>query len=245
MQAGRPGRSWKGRLRLPGMPGGALARVFRPFASVTDRARLAGLERELSRPGPPKVIMWPGLERQEGLVLEAFDALMVRGLAHGSTLRLQGFLNRRVVLFPRLDRSDLGRERGTLELVLPSVPRSARRARGLVQAVAATRDLSDATRHDIALAVGEALANAIQHGSPRGPADSVGLKLTLFDSGLVIQVLDHGCWGKEVLHEETPSVCGRGLMLMRQLLDDVEVSSIGGGTVVRMSMRYGSCPGGG
>lgn len=238
MEAGRPGRFRKGRLRLLGMPGGTLARVLHPFASATDRARLAGLERELSRPGAPKVIMWPGLERQEGQVLDAFDALVVRGLTRGAILRLQGFLSRRVMTFPRLDRPDLGRENGVLELVLPSVPRSARRARGLVQAVTATRDLSDSARHDVALAVGEALANAIQHGSPRGAADSIALRLTLFDSGLVIQVLDHGCWGEEVLHEETPSVCGRGLMLMRQLLDDVEVSSAGGGTVVSMFQRY-------
>lgn len=239
METGRPGRFWKGRLRLLGIPAGTVARVLHPFASATDQARLAGLERELSRPGAPKVIMWPGLERQESPVLEAFDALMVRGLMRGVSLRLQGFMNRRAVNFPRLDRPELGREHGALEMVLPSVPRSARRARGLVQALTATRDLSDSDRHDIALAVGEALANAIQHGSPRGSADPIALKLMLFDSGLAIQVLDRGCWGEEVLHEETPSICGRGLMLMRQLLDDVEVSSITGGTVVSMFKRYG------
>jgi stage II sporulation protein AB (anti-sigma F factor) len=189
--------------------------------------------------------MWPGLERQEGQVLEAFDALMVHALTRGATLRVQGFMSRRIMTFPRVDHQDLGREHGVLELVLPAVPRAARRARGLIQAVTATRDLSDSARHDIALAVGEALANAIQHGSPRGPSDAIGLRLTLFESGLVIQVLDHGCWGEEVLHEETPSVCGRGLMLMRQLLDGVEVSPLSGGTAVFMLKRYGPQEAGG
>lgn len=82
--------------------------------------------------------------------------------------------------------------------------------------------MSQNDRFDTALAVGEALSNAYDHGG-----NGVGCTMTViaYPDRVVIEVRDCGC-GYELSPDEEPRESverGRGIRLMRMLVDSVEV----------------------
>jgi anti-anti-sigma factor len=85
---------------------------------------------------------------------------------------------------------------------------------------------------DLQLALGEALANAVEHAYRDQKPGQCAYALTWSpDGGVDVSVEDFGVW-REVPAD--PGFRGRGLMLMRELADDVSVEqSPGGGTSVR------------
>lgn len=89
----------------------------------------------------------------------------------------------------------------------------------------------DTTAADIVLATSEAAANAIEHGS----ADhGRGVAVIGRFSGDVLSIVvrDHGRWRPP----GPPSNRGRGLLIMRELMDRVDVEQGEGGTVVRLEV---------
>jgi anti-anti-sigma factor len=97
--------------------------------------------------------------------------------------------------------------------------------------------LSDAALFDIKVAVGEALANAVRHGSPTGPTAMVHIDMSAYDDRVVIKVLDTGCGfsGEASCTGDVYASGGRGVMFMRALMDrvDFEVRPEGG-TIVTL-----------
>lgn len=101
----------------------------------------------------------------------------------------------------------------------------------------------------VLLAVGEALANAIEHGSPAGGAIEVGLAVT--PEWATVRVADSGRMGAAVpIRAPVPpfptSPRGRGRLLMARLAEQVEVCSDGQGTsvVLRFAKPADVSPGG-
>ncbi len=95
-------------------------------------------------------------------------------------------------------------------------------------------DLSRDAIYDTALAAGEALGNAYDHA---GGAHCV-INVSAYRDRVVIEVRDEGR-GFEIAPDEEPEATderGRGIRLMRMLVDSVEVRkrSDGPGTVVRL-----------
>ena len=98
----------------------------------------------------------------------------------------------------------------------------------------------------VLLAVGEALANAIEHGSPEGGAVEVGLTVT--SEWAIVQVADSGRMGTALPLDAPVPPCptsprGRGRLLMGSLSERVEVRSGGQGTSVLL--RFGRVVGDG
>lgn len=95
--------------------------------------------------------------------------------------------------------------------------------------------LPEATLFDIKVAVGEALANAVRHGSPHGGNDQVGVDVSGYDDRVVIRVHDTGSGfsGEASSAGDVYAAGGRGVMFMRALMDrvDFEVGPEGGTTV--------------
>jgi PAS domain S-box-containing protein len=90
----------------------------------------------------------------------------------------------------------------------------------------------DETSYDVVLAVSEACANAIEH--PVGRRDRfVDVEATLADDVVHLRVRDTGTWRAEA----EPPRRGRGLMLMRSVMDDVAVARSRAGTEIRMTRR--------
>lgn len=101
--------------------------------------------------------------------------------------------------------------------------------RWLREVAAGTKETSE-----ILVACGEACANAIQH--PYGAAEGfLDIDLALVDGAVEISVRDSGKW-----RSSSPAGGGHGLLLMRGLMDSVDVESGAEGTVIRMRRRLGS-----
>ncbi len=97
-------------------------------------------------------------------------------------------------------------------------------------------DLSDEDRFDVALAGGEALSNAYDHAC----ASAIVLAVHAYRDRVVIEVIDDGKGFSLGLHEDTDAPTeerGRGIRLMRMLVDRVDVQRrIGApGTQVRLT----------
>jgi len=100
--------------------------------------------------------------------------------------------------------------------------------------------MPEASLFDLKVAVGEALANAIRHGSPRGAQDTITIKVSAYDDRVEVRVSDHGGGfsGSHVCSADAYAPGGRGVMFMRALMDRVEFSGCdGGGTTVRLIKR--------
>ena len=106
--------------------------------------------------------------------------------------------------------------------------------RGWLAAVGASAD----DIADVLLACGEAAANAVEHGFADGAgALTVELRLAA-GRELTVRVTDGGRW-REV---PAPGDRGRGLPLMRAVMEAVQVESGPEGTVVAMRRRLGVTP---
>jgi anti-sigma regulatory factor (Ser/Thr protein kinase) len=111
-------------------------------------------------------------------------------------------------------------------------------ARGEVRQCLRSRGLEAAVVDDAVLAVGEALSNAIEHSGPFDSA-SVDVTVRLGDDWLSIVVADHGVWRDRPSRPDG----GRGLGIMRAVMDDVRVEAGPEGTRVHLRkhlLRRGS-----
>jgi anti-sigma regulatory factor (Ser/Thr protein kinase) len=82
---------------------------------------------------------------------------------------------------------------------------------------------------DVVLAVGEALSNAVEHSGPSNFAP-VNLEIDVADDELMIEVADHGHWR----HRPPRPDGGRGLGIMRAVMDDVAIDREPNGTRVHL-----------
>jgi anti-anti-sigma factor len=91
---------------------------------------------------------------------------------------------------------------------------------------------------DIKVALGEALANAMRHGAPKGAEGAVRISVSAYSDRVVIEVMDNGS-GFDGTHSGSGDLyapSGRGIMFMKALMDRVEFdSSPLGGTLVRLT----------
>jgi anti-sigma regulatory factor (Ser/Thr protein kinase) len=84
-------------------------------------------------------------------------------------------------------------------------------------------------------AAGEAVANAIEHGHRDRPEGTILLQATAVGDGLQVTVTDTGAW--KTPRDIAGSHRGRGISLMRHLMEDLIIRSSGTGTTVHMYAR--------
>lgn len=114
------------------------------------------------------------------------------------------------------------------------------KARSFVADVALRCKFSEQEIFDIKLAVGEALANAIEHGSPEGPKNVITVTCHCNEDDLLIKVTDQGSF-KRMLPLGTNSEAdfrGRGVLLMLALMDKVSIDESENGTTVYLTKKY-------
>jgi len=98
---------------------------------------------------------------------------------------------------------------------------------------------------NVPVALSEALANAIVSGNDGDPAKAVRLRACVDARAVVLEITDQGtgfdmdaCTARGDEPDFLEREGGRGLFLMRRLMDRVEqFRSPGGGSVVRMTLR--------
>lgn len=109
--------------------------------------------------------------------------------------------------------------------------------RDRVHQMLGTLDFSESALFDIKVAVGEALANAIRHGSPSDGQASIQVTVTAYSDRIAVRVTDSGSGfdGDHVCSDDLYAVGGRGVMFMRALMDQVSFCPLeGGGTEVTL-----------
>jgi PAS domain S-box-containing protein len=88
---------------------------------------------------------------------------------------------------------------------------------------------------NVLIAAGEAVANAIEHGHRDRPEGTVSLRATALVDRLRVTVIDNGTWKMPVKLDDITR--GRGIGLMRGLMEDFTIRSDDAGTTVHMYAR--------
>ncbi|MEU0333888.1 SpoIIE family protein phosphatase [Streptomyces sp. NPDC006193] len=96
-------------------------------------------------------------------------------------------------------------------------------------------DLAPGTVQNVLVAAGEACANAIEHGHRHSPGGTVRLRAEAFADRLRLTVADSGRWKHPQPGSEPHR--GRGVALMRALMQQVTIVPGPSGTTVDMQMR--------
>jgi anti-sigma regulatory factor (Ser/Thr protein kinase) len=129
-------------------------------------------------------------------------------------------------------------ERPDVELEMPAEPDSVALARQMVRGIIDRLGWSDESRTDISIAVTEACTNAVLHAYPDSTGDYEVFAWAEPEK-LVVAVRDHG----QGISPRVPSPSaglGLGMPLMLAIADEVNFTSEGGVTEVRMSFTPGS-----
>jgi serine/threonine-protein kinase RsbW len=96
---------------------------------------------------------------------------------------------------------------------------------------------------NLAIAVTEAVGNAIVHGNGKDPAKRVRICFRIEEGFLKIDVEDEGkgfdpdSLSNPLLPENLMRESGRGIFILKSLMDRVDFNFTPGGTVVRMALR--------
>ncbi len=120
---------------------------------------------------------------------------------------------------------------------MPATPAALKDLRSQVCDALVPLEVPEATMFDVRVAVGEALSNAIRHGSPGADSDDVEVRMAALSDRVIIEVTDSGGGfdGETVAGSDPYAASGRGVMFMRALMDDVRFTTRpDGGTTVRL-----------
>lgn len=102
----------------------------------------------------------------------------------------------------------------------------------------------EALAYHLNLVLTEAMVNAIRHANANDPQEEVVIRITISDKDLIMLVFDHG-QGFDIAsipvadcpENSLPDEHGRGLFLMRSLMDSVQYRKVEGGNVLEMRKR--------
>jgi anti-anti-sigma factor len=120
-------------------------------------------------------------------------------------------------------------------LRVPAVATSVGEARMQMRGWLAQAGVTEDVAADVLLASGEAVANAVEHAYTGDVPGALEISLRT-GAEIEVEVRDEGRWKQEGGVADR----GRGFMLMRALMDDVEVGRTAAGTSVRLRLRSAS-----
>jgi len=120
-----------------------------------------------------------------------------------------------------------------LDVRLPAEPTSAALARTALRRFLATTPLGERRSFDAVVAAGEAIANAIEHAYDRRPNQTFVLRARYEDQTCTILVEDAGAWNDV----EPLTSRGRGIAMMRELCDTLDIDRLPAGTSVALGFQ--------
>jgi anti-sigma regulatory factor (Ser/Thr protein kinase) len=128
------------------------------------------------------------------------------------------------------------RWRRTRVVRLRSDPSELKEARRLAEQAADDFGLDEDARFRLTLAANEAVANAIEHGSPSADG-TVLLRVCADQDGVRFEVRDWGTFAMRFPDPEALAQRGRGLPMMAALVDEVDMKPGDDGTLVSLVVR--------
>jgi len=142
-----------------------------------------------------------------------------------------------------MSRMAVGSEMGRLDQVFEGRAMTIRadaehlsEAREWAQRVATDVGLAEADCYQVKLAMSEAVANAIKHGST-GPSDHIRIEAFALDGSLVFEIRDTGTLVPPLGRATEEDESGRGLELVALVMDEVRLTSISEGSLMRFAKR--------
>ena len=133
-------------------------------------------------------------------------------------------------------------ENGTIALTIGSRLEYLSMVHALIESISRRFEIDEETENALQIAVIEAGTNAIQHGNVFAAHKTVTFEFHVSPKSVMVRVDDHGSGfdPKKVQNPTDPSnlldPCGRGLFLMRSLMDEVTFATRSDhGTTVRLT----------
>jgi serine/threonine-protein kinase RsbW len=123
------------------------------------------------------------------------------------------------------------------EFRIPARAEELRNVRHALAAWLAGQDAPPDVAADMALAAHEAAANVVEHAYPNGAGDVI-VRARREDEGLLVVVQDEGHWRSPSRTDQR----GRGLTVMRSLVDEVVIAPSPSGTTVFLRRRLTYAP---
>lgn len=121
------------------------------------------------------------------------------------------------------------------ELRLNSHTKNLSLIRDEVEAMAASCGFDENELYQLKVAVSEAAANAIEHGSPQGEQSHIKVSIECDCDKISVEVTDEGVFKARLpVTNGRPSHRGRGIFLMTALMDEVNITEGLTGTRVRL-----------
>ena len=120
-----------------------------------------------------------------------------------------------------------------LEVELPADPSHLAPTRAALRAWLTEVGIDPDQTLKVLIAVGEALANAIEHGHRDHAEGTVSLRVIAVADRVHVTVADTGSWKTPVAAAHR----GRGIALMRALMHDVTIEQLANGTAVHMHAK--------
>ena len=132
-----------------------------------------------------------------------------------------------------------------VSLVIPSDPAEARSIQEQVEQLLQEREAHDHDIFSIRLAMEEALINAIKHGNQMDRSKKVEVSYRLHADRFEVAIVDEG-EGFDPTDVPDPTAienlerpCGRGLMLMRHYMSEVQYNARGNAVTMSKVLRNG------
>ncbi|HZV76348.1 MAG TPA: SpoIIE family protein phosphatase [Candidatus Babeliales bacterium] len=172
------------------------------------------------------------IERESARLLDALTARVQDGTADGAGALLRNVLdNRQLDDIAVLAATILPQRPEPVEIRLPAAPASAAIARRLALRYARVAKLTPERTFDLIIAVGEAVANAVEHAY-RGTTGDFVFRLSARDGRIFGEVQDLGTWREG----EPPTDRGRGLAILRATTQRLELNRTPSGTTVAFAV---------
>jgi anti-sigma regulatory factor (Ser/Thr protein kinase) len=219
------------------------ARSF-PLAAVPRAAMLAAGRREASYRLPPRstlLLYTDGLVERRGRSLTDGIAEAGAVIARGGDDPLEDLATQLMArLAPPGGYGDdvavvLYRHPGPLELAFPADIGQLKPVRARLRGWLAGCGLAAPVAQDALVAAGEAVANAIEHGHRDRPGAQIRLLAAVSAGRLRLTVADSGRWLPQA--PEPAPYRGKGISLMRAMMDHVSIDAGPAGTTVTMDVR--------
>jgi len=124
------------------------------------------------------------------------------------------------------------------EMIIPSLPDQIQRVEQKCEELAGLAGFGEDERDTFAIAVTEMVANAIYHGNKSNPKKTVHIRFYLSPGRLSVHITDQGhgfdpaAVPDPLLPENLLKDNGRGIFIVRSMMDSVEYRFDPGGTTV-------------
>lgn len=131
----------------------------------------------------------------------------------------------------------------TFRMTLPSAPKSIGRVEGFLAKINKRVALDEIQLHKLMVSLTEAVNNAIMHGNKSDPKKKVRVVCECLPELLEFTITDEGVGFKPekvknpLKEENLLNTSGRGIFLMRTLMDKVEFEMSSAGATVRLVMN--------